>query len=71
MIIPNIWENKKWQPNHQPDKKNKSGWGPLEVKNQKSNELIVAAPKNWTHRRCEKNSPRAQSKQVAAPLTST
>ena len=19
MIIPNIWENKKWQPNHQPD----------------------------------------------------
>ena len=20
MIIPNIWENKKWQPNHQPDK---------------------------------------------------
>ena len=22
MIIPNIWENKTWQPNHQPDKSN-------------------------------------------------
>ena len=27
MIIPNIWENKKWQPNHQPD--NWWSWDPM------------------------------------------
>ena len=62
MIIPNIWENKKWQPNHQPDLWSlglqlwpipDSGWWfePL-WKIWKSIGMII--PNIWENRKCSK-----------------